>query len=91
MQPMAIICGAEREIKLDIGCGDTGGDVNISSVDGVPMKSSTFNQADHWIGGAGHVLIMSCRRCVGSPERKCDLNTQTWGDLKPQTIQDTSS
>lgn len=80
---MSVKCGAERSISLETGNGDSGGDVFISAVNGVPIKSA--DPTEHWIGGSGNVLVIQCRRCVGNPNRECDLNTETWSNLDPQT------
>ncbi len=73
---MSIFCGAKREIKLEFGAGDTGGDTYIIKADEIKVRN--------WIGGSGNFLIEKCHRCVGNPNRECDLSTKTWSELNPQ-------
>ncbi len=84
---MEVRCRAERSIHIQ----------PIDSVDGPPdfyrvkpgVMVPIFRPFNEYLGcgypGDIESLVAQCGRCVGFPDRECDLNTRNWDNLEPQS------
>ncbi len=78
-------CGAEREIGFDssFSADPSGDDWFIVQVDGKRVLNRQYIGCGLQSRNKAN-FIGQCQRCVGQPDRVCDLDTSTWSNLEPQ-------